>query len=521
MTLTPPDIFEQAKRRMVSAARVSLENGRKPDMNMWPEPEPIDMNDDAYSCHDLVGWDGHDDLLTRYVRALAKSAQFPLNTTFMHMLGCVASAMVYNFSIEYYDDELPVCLYIATSQPPSSGKSIVNKRLSGPVRTAYRTFDEGRAKERRKLQERIDVAKEEMKNKNLSISERELLRASMENDIERCANTHSFSYPLTDATPESLEKKASLEGGVFNVISDEATALNSALGLGYGKSDNKSNAEVVLKGWDGGFVSTARVNREGSSIEVKGNIVVIAQDESIEAILQAGERGNGLTERFLMLREAPMIGTRNHWDFDNDREFFTPIPKTLLAEYHALVNKLVNSDKIILKPSRSSRKMLAIMRQQWESRFNDGGVWSHPLLRGAMGKADKQILRIAAVLHAGCNWCNDGKELTEISDDTMGRAISIYDALSKTFIDAVESQGYTGKVSESSVVADKLRAQAIANKSKVSTRWIYDSVKKIRPFKGAPSVWGKIKGEIIPDLESRGYCVIIDGDVYLNPKLRN
>lgn len=516
--ITAQDIFNEARELKVSPARVAFHHGMTPSSNMWLDIKEGKERDVTYSETELTS-EHRTDLLSRYAIAAARAVQFPINTSFMHLLGCVASAMTRNFSVEYYHSELPVSLYVVTSQPPSAGKTAINSMHMNPVKIEYDNLSKKMEKQIIKINLRIEElmkAYKEAGNQNAKA----LIGDDIAREKEKLEELYTITYPLTDATPEAVQHQAIHEGGFFNLISDEASVLNTCLGLSYGKEGGKANAEVILKGWDGGFIGSARVGRGVSSGYVLGNISVIAQDESIDAILAAGDRGNGLSERFLMLREQSMLGYREHWDMVNDCPVSKPMPDSLRSEYARFIHNVVSAEKTKLTLHNDSARMIGLLRNQWEKNFLPGGKWDHVLLRGAMGKADKQIIRLAAIFHAAENWCDGGNRSKIIGENEISRAISVYDALTKTFTDAVESNGYAGERSEFDVVAEKLRSAAQKGKNSVTVKWLYDSLKNVRPFKGIPKIYDRLRSSVLPSLEEDGYCVFIGNTVHINPRLK-
>lgn len=513
------EIFTEAASTGRTAAAVAISYEISPNYNMWPEIQenPSDGGE-TYSTISLTS-ESRKDLLSRYALSVARSVQFPPNTSFMHLIGCVSSAMARNFTVEYHGTELPISMYVVTSQPPSSGKSAVNSMHVMPIKAEFDRISEKAIKQIAKINFRLEELKKTYKEAT-NQNEKQALSDDMARENEKLEKIYPITYPVTDGTPEAIQLIANAEGGFFSIISDEATALNTALGLSYGADGSKSNAEIVLKGWDGGFVGTARIGRGLSSGNILGNISVIAQDESIESILSAGERGNGLTERFLMLREPPMIGQRKHWDYENDRPAYEPVAAELKAEYARFVHAVIEAGQIKLKLSKMAQKMLAMHRDRWEENFRDGGKWEHALLRGAMGKADKHITRLAAIFHVADNWNDGGKRSFTINDESMSRAIAVYEALTKTFTDAVESRGYAGEKSEIELISERLRKQIQQKRDVVTVKWLYDSLKKVKPFSGIPQLYARLKDVVLPGMECAGYCVVSKGKVYISPRLK-
>ncbi|WP_236513503.1 DUF3987 domain-containing protein, partial [Escherichia coli] len=103
----------------------------------------------------------------------------------------------------------------------------------------------------------------------------------------------------------------------------------------------KTNSELVLKAWDKGHVSIARADVSNNmSFVALGCICVIAQDETIDAIMQAGSRGIGVSERFLLVREQTRLGERVFID-ENGNSTYEPIDKSLRADYFRLIHDIM------------------------------------------------------------------------------------------------------------------------------------------------------------------------------------
>src|SRR5690554_1933396 len=101
---------------------------------------------------------------------------------------------------------------------------------------------------------------------------------------------------IPNCDPEGLERDAGSQLGMINIISAEADAINIITGAVYG--DKKTNYGMILKAWDGERHSSSRASRDSYSGYVRMCIAVLAQDESIDAILDAGKDGRGISERF-------------------------------------------------------------------------------------------------------------------------------------------------------------------------------------------------------------------------------
>lgn len=504
-------IYSEAERNGVSPAKIAAQIDKRflGRFDMWPQVKSV-VSDDEYFSDINICCSERGDILTEYTKSICKAIQFPENTAFLHGMATVASAMVKSFYFEYNGSQKPVTLYAVTAQPPSTGKSGVNECFSAPIMVAYEEHNKRMAKIRSKAIEEIEGLMNDLKNAT-NEAEKEELRNQKFKQEEIIKNHPHVLYSVDDATPEALAKMAEKQGGMFNVVSAEADAANVMLGNVY--SDRKANYGLILKGWDGEYHSVIRASKETEPFFAKGCIAIIAQDESIDSMLEAGQSGRGISERFLLLRERNMFGDRNH---NNTHK----VSMTLSARYSTMIHKLVLSDRTVFKFDDESIQFLRGYRQKIEPELADGGKYSNTMLRGALGKADKQIMRIACILHASIEWDNTGNESKLIDISTTMWAVGIYDELIKTYIDAADSMGFAGDNAELIKLEQKVIEMAGKNKMSFSVQWLRDNIKKTKPFSGVSKLTNKLRDDLLPSLESRGYLVT-DGDtIYINPHLR-
>ena len=152
-------MFEAATKGNCIPARIAIEAGvqwRNPDL--WYQPKLDTIDDDYIDVPDFIP----DGLLGEYSRAIAKTIQFPPNTVFTHALGCAASALNMNFWHKYYNAEMPVNLYVITSQPPATGKSGVNDYLTNAISDAYVAITATNKLERPVIEKKIKKATDEL-----------------------------------------------------------------------------------------------------------------------------------------------------------------------------------------------------------------------------------------------------------------------------------------------------------------------------------------------------------------------
>ena len=509
------DVIDYASANNVSnhiaAARIGSAHISKP--SLWPEPKDATEAKKIESPSICVSERG--DLMTQLARGIEGYLQFPASTIFLHGIGCVASAMTKSFTIEYGFSELPVCLYVITAQPPSTGKSEVNRRLFTPILKAYKSLNDVHEKERGALEREIKRLERQLEgmSKNKDQYDEEELVDQIDVKMSRLNEIPKWSPAVTNSTIEAIDAGLDKNDGMFNIISAEAEAVNVVVGSVYGDGQNKSNVELLLKAWDGEWYASDRVSRNGYTGEVRASISVIAQDDTIDTLLAAGANGRGLTERFLMLSERSRLGERDHYkkySFDN----------SMYERYCQLVANIVNEKEVKLNFSQAAENALRDYKQRLEPTMRDGGVNSHNLTTGFIGKADKQVRKLAAVLHTIDQWQDGADRNRTISDDYIYWSIGIFDELAKTFVNSADYMGYVGSNSELNKMIEVIQGFASRGKTKVTVAAVRDIVKNKKPFKGSRNMTRKIKEEVMPKMEELNYCVLEGQTIYINPRLK-
>lgn len=475
----------------------------------WADPSEIAEKEEDFLSVTLVD-ESKNDLLTKLAIGISAQVQFPVNTAFLHGMGVIATAMTKSFSYSYYGDKSPVTLYAVTSQPPSTGKSGINKCFSIPVRMAFTDFNKGQKKLRIKIEKEISEVKKELKDASMS-EEVSMLVSELERKEDKLINTPIYRYAVSNVTPEALESIAFGQRGNWNLISDEAGSINVLLGNLY--SDNTlANNDIVLQSWDGDYFSSGRVTREGGEGYAKGSIAVIAQDETIDTILQAGSRGNGVSERFLLLKENNKLGTRT---FKN----YKPVSKELKDDYSTLINALVFSPDTVFEFSTKAMQAIIINKEKIEPHLADSGMYSSSLLRGVTGKMDKQVMKMSCILHVVQHWKN-GNQPLEISEETVRWAIKLYKELIKLYIHAASSNGFAGDVAELAVIRAQMVKLLEKKKQVVTFTELKDATKGTNVFKGRAKLASYIKKNLLIKMIELNWCTLLDNKVVINPKLK-
>lgn len=504
-------VMEGAERLGVSPALISIQQGSYPKsgiIDFWEDPLFSD-SDEAQSNNNM-NLVKYSSILSSLSSSIAASFQFPVNTIFAHGLGVIASAMSKSFKFQYGGGEKPVNLYVVTAQPPSTGKSGVNELLSEPVHLAFDAINKTATANRKKAKIRIAAIKKQIKEAK---HEEEMMR--FEEELTKLYKEHDkhtvYTYSVDDPTPEGLAKLAHKQDGLFNIISAEADAINIILGNVY--SDKKANHGLFLKGWDAERMSIVRSSQENLSFKAVGNIAVIAQDESIKTILAAGESGRGISERFLLLREPTLLGTRTFGDYIS-------VDDELLGEYNRMIMNIVRDSNVVLKFTSKSINMINNYRKEVEPEMGDNGMYSNNMMRGFIGKADKQIMKLASILHVIENWVDDGNRERDISHNTVLMALDLFKQIVISYTTTADGLGFTGLDSEYKKVEERLVAYAEKGKLVISVNQLRSNLKGVKPFSGTPNLTNKLKNVLLPTLGDNNICIVHDNKIYINPKVK-
>jgi Protein of unknown function (DUF3987) len=325
-----------------------------------------------------------DHLLKKLALSISKATYLPAHTTFLAGLGVFSSIASRKYQVAYPDGTgLPIGLYVVAEQPSGTAKSRCLKTFQHPFYTTEK---------RLKRKAEIELGK------LLAIEKKELsdFEAKKILDLHRIIKTTLFT---TNATPEALEQSLAHTGGYFSAVSSEQGLFNTLLGSCYGK-DKTSNNDLLLNGFDGGYVSSMRVTRSGYIGAVAGGAVMFAQQGGIETILKSSN-GTGLAERFLFLAEKHNLGKR---DFGKTELMDYELIKTYNAVCEQLMTSVIESpreleDLSMLTICQRGWQLIAQFRNQIEPLLADGGRYSHVALRGAASKIDMQIMKLATLLH--------------------------------------------------------------------------------------------------------------------------
>ncbi|MFW8565148.1 DUF3987 domain-containing protein [Orrella sp. 11846] len=402
-----------------------------------------------------------DTAIGRRAKDLALTVEMPTDTVCLAGLGVVSGMVAGARAVERRGyGRVPTGLYIAVEQPPSTGKSYAINGFRDPL-----------LKQLKKA------------NKAFIEKTQEMAKDAGEDEPKFVPCLDLFQ---SNATPEAMEQIAENNKGLFSVVGDEQAAIDTLLGLTYGEGNN--NNGLVLNGFAGEYFSSARVTRKGFKGYVFGGVTVMAQEGTARKIVQ-GSQGQGVVERFLLWNEPNLLGDRllEYHEMTTTLEYeqmASNLVRLAVAQYSKEDSGLDTLPT--LKITSEGWAAIKALRLEVEPLLADDGKYSHPLLRGAAGKVDMQVMKIAATLHM----TDECLELVTpdtlywephyiIHDKYVTMAIEVVKVTLEQLIHTLEANGIIGRDSYMDALAEYLESKH----KPITARAIAQSLKNRTIFK--------------------------------------
>ena len=430
---------------------------------------------------------------------IAAVVKMPKDTAILTTLGVVSSAVSLVYRTQYeHGGEIPVGLYVACEQPPSTGKSGLISMVQAPI------FK----------------------------------------DIQRVREINKqFAGFLTDTTPEGMEGTLEISGGLFMLASTEQTLIESLLGLSYKDKGGSNNNSLILEGYSGDWHSAARITRRGYTGNVHGSMTVISQDGTIDKILSSSN-GTGIAERFFLFSEPDLLGTRNHEqkhrrssELESSytlaiKKLFDSVitknqqDKAKLAEIRGLV--LTNdpeADKDIQKQidelcaplsafkdlhclyaAATSWDFINKQKNEIEKLMGTGGAFDSSLMRSYAGKFDQRVLKLASVLHVIESLMNEKDVHGTIEHRYICMAAKLARWSNRQIYQIATDKGFIGKPAEYDAILNYM----IRKKGPVKATDIKQRCKNLIVFKGKRESAGKAIEITLSKMVDDGYLGLVD-----------
>lgn len=491
------------------------------NVRAWPQISIDVSTQEVYSTDDLIG--DSTNIIARVAKEYERIVNFPSSTAYLHGLGAISCAMLRKFTWKTRLMSGTTGLMVVTSQPPSSGKSGLNNKYTGPYSTEIDRLNTESYKQRVKIKKKIKQAKDELDEAS-NDNQIDMLVDKITKLNEDLRNVVSYCKLITNPTAEGLERDAKEGGGFYNFISDEDGGLNTLLGLAYGGGNSHSNLDTVLQAWNGDYIGVARSGREGYRGTITGAISVIAQERAVRTMFEASTRGVGFTERFLMWCEKDRLGTREFEDIH------IPWSKDVNLLIPALIHNIMKEKPTELKVSDEAQTYMVDIKNHYEKMCAPGKTCAVPVLRGFAMKVETHIYKIASVLHVCEQWLPTAydaergvinnlqpKGALTISKATVAEAAKIFGKIMRYYVIASDANLAGGRRSELEIVREKLKARAEKGQRRITKKVLLDDIKRISAFKNQPSLGKHLAEHVFPKLEAEGIMCVSNSEIYINP----
>ena len=415
-----------------------------------------------------------DTLIGKAAAEAAENRQFPLQTASLLALGVASQAFsgVYCVGREGSESRAPIGLYILAEQPPGSAKTSILEDFQDGIFKAVKKINKSR--------------KETLKQ--ISQSERDQKGQLHPDEEEERDRNQILKVPMTDATPEVIDRNLSQTNGWFMLASTEKALINTLIGGAY--SDKSSNKDLLLKGFNAEWHASDRISRGGYVGKPHGSLIAVSQPGTIDEVLQKSE-GSGLVERFLMIMEDSVIGSRDIFKFENQTYKHLPKYSDRIEKVFSKVDgdMAIENLKVITVPKNAARLVLEQMADV-EPELAEGKKYGTTFFRGLWSKMSTQIYKLAAVLHI----MDGGDEKKMVSQDNVIMAICIVKSLLMGVVKLSEEKGVCGRSVEEAAVEDYMEKNARGLTGK-NIRQIKDNLGRKEVFKQ----YGSTKGKKIED----------------------
>lgn len=494
---TPQPIYNENKRLEAKLSRKNKDNSfvysyriPKIDINLILDHKKKKRQVEMQFClagANFFAWDlAHD---------LSLKTDMPFASVMMVILGAFSGYTSKFWNCAYdLEGTSPISLYVCVEHSSGTKKTMILSMLLSPL---YEM-----------LQKKIDILntgiisrKSEINNleidKRKSVDKYEKAEISAEihklkievAGLEDRLNLIKGLTPVTNATPEALEKVLCETNGYFFAASSEKGLLNSLLGMTYNKKNQ--NNDMLLNGRDGGKVNVERVGRRTYYGPVVGSILEFAQDETINKIIAAGDN-SGLAERFCFISEPDNIGNRDHSKNDQFDESLVQIYLKRVQFFNRLIEKKdlsIHSDelnhkkRINLKLSKKAWRHIYQFQNELESKLTENGELSHPIFKGMVGKIRLQVMSIACnlyLLDLDTPPFSQEDPLTSVPDEYVSTATQVFKSIIYHNLDFLQTYGV---ISDNDQIATAYEYFVDREDKWFSMQQLKKALSQVNPFK--------------------------------------
>lgn len=373
-------------------------------------------------------------VIETYLDNVAKRNQVQREMVYPAALASLALCVQGKFKVEYPDatgHRQHLCLYIGIVAESSERKSPVFQQVfkkpfwmwySG-IKETYEAEKAHYSAERKVLQRQLDAAEKDSTKKGKAETAVEDI-AGLEGKLASLKPPRNPYFYFSDITPEALAVNLRETGESGGIFSEEGDFMEIIAGR-YAEKGKSSNAELVLKAYNGEVYRSNRISREELMLErpLLSMCLMLQPDLYQRIATNQDLQGRGVIPRFLFSvpekRKAPRKAINNEI-----------LPLVGEDAYHAIIWKFLDLDLCeeqeipVLKfaPELCQESSGLGKHLQWiENTIGENGIMEKE--SAYAGKAGGKLIRIAGILHL--LWGYD--QHTPISEETANRAVQIHE----------------------------------------------------------------------------------------------
>ena len=426
---------------------------------------------------------------------ISKKTDMPFASVMMVILGAFSGYTTKFWNCAYDLEGIsPISLYICVEHGSGTKKTRILSLLLSPLNEM--------------LQKQMNILSEKITQHNAKTNILEIEKRKSVDRYEKAeirAEIHKIKIelegledrlkvikgltPVTNATPEALEKVLCETNGHFFAASSEKGLLNSLLGMTYSKKHQ--NHDMLLNGRDGGIVNVERVGRRAYFGPVVGSILEFAQEDTITKIIDAGNN-SGLAERFCFVSEPDNVGNRDHSKNDQFDELLVQIYLKRVEFFNRLIevkdlsihsDALNHKKRINLKLSKKAWQHTYDFQNEFEKKLTEDGELSHPLFRGMVGKIRLQVMSIACnlyLLDLDTPPFNQDDPLISVPDEYVSTATQMFKSIIYHNLDFLQTYGV---ISDNDQIATAYEYFVGREDKWFSMQQLKKALSQVNPFK--------------------------------------
>ncbi len=370
-----------------------------------------------------------DNIIVRFAKEVSRSTETPLEFALFGVFSAISTCVMGKVFVKIKEDYIePIILSTIIIAKSGEGKTPVYNHVMKPIlekQKEYREEYKNKYKEfqhqNKLIDEKTRKLKDDAKKDNIEVNVKDVM------DIENEKIEEPIDPTITaqDITPEQITNKLVRQGGKIAIIDHEGGIFNTIAGR-Y-SNNGTANTDVFTKGYNG---SELKVDRGDKSVDLDNTYVLLLiflQPNIFKKTKNLGHFiDSGFFARTLFLTPKSKVEYRTH----KEPAVNTVIKKEYSNFIQGLMSYEENNDNYKhLQFSNEAQEMYIVFCTNVAEERKIGGEFEDDLLGGWAEKLKGNTARLAGVLHIIDNPPINNIASTQISKETLGKAIKLSEVL--------------------------------------------------------------------------------------------